>query len=93
MTQQQLPPSHQSELYRTECVLGLDIRFCVYPAVSGKVEPNSGGLSLEPDFPAQVDITGVFLSGDEKQKNNLLSLLTSEEIESLEADISEALEI
>ena len=89
----QQSPMYQSELYRTECLLGLDIKFCVYPAVSGKVEPNSGGLKLEPDFPAQVDITGVFLSRDTKQKKNLLSMLTSEEIESLEADISEALEI
>lgn len=80
-------------MYRTELNTELDIRFDVYPAVAGKVEPNSGGLKLEPDFPAQVYITGVFLASDTKQKFNLVDVISEAELASLEADISDALEI
>lgn len=88
-----LPPPQRNELYRTELSLELDVQFDVYPATRGAVEPGSGGLKLEPDFPAQVHITGVFLVWDTKQECNLVKLLSDEEIESLEADISDALEI
>lgn len=88
-----LPPVQKNEMYRTELNIELDIKFEVYPAVAGHVEPGSGGLKLEPDFPAQVHITGVFLAGDEKQEVNIVKLLSDEEIECLEADISDALEI
>jgi hypothetical protein len=87
------PQPQRNELYRTALDLEIDVRFDVYPATSGAVEPKSGGLKLEPDFPAQVHVTGVFLARDIKQKVNLLSLMSEEEVASLEVDISDALEI
>ena len=85
--------TYKNDLYRTELSLELDVRFDIYPATRGAVEPGTGGLKLEPDFPAQVHVTGVFLVWDTKQECNLVKLLSDEEIESLEADISDALEI
>lgn len=71
----------KNELYRTEMALELDVRFEVLPA------------TLEPDFPAQVHVSGVFFTRATKRRVNLLPILSEEEIASLEADISEALEI
>jgi hypothetical protein len=88
-----LPPPQRNEMYRTALELELDVRFDVYPATAGAVEPNSGGLKLEPDFPAQVHVTGVFLVRDTEQKLNLLPQMSTEEVESLEADISDALDL
>jgi hypothetical protein len=88
-----LPPPQRNELYRTALELDLDVRFDIYPAASGATEPGSGGLKLEPDFPAQVHVTGVFLVHDTEQKLNLLPHLSDEEVESLETDISDALDI
>ena len=88
-----LPPPQTNEMYRTELNIELDIEFDIYPATSGAVEPNSGGLKLEPDFPAQVHVTGVFLIHDTTQKVNLLPLLSDHEVESLEEDIYDALDL
>lgn len=84
---------YKNELYRTELSMEVDVLFEVFPATRGAVEPKSGGLKLEPDFPAQVHVSGVFLIRDTEQKVNLLPLLSDEEVESLEEDISDALEI
>jgi hypothetical protein len=87
------PQPQRNELYRTALELELDVRFDIYPATAGVVEPGSGGLKLEPDFPAQVHVTGVFLVHDTEQKVNLLKHMSDEEVESLEVDISDALDI
>jgi hypothetical protein len=88
-----LPPPQKNEMYRTELNIALDIKFDIYPATAGATEPGSGGLKLEPDFPAQVHVTGVYLIHDTKQEVNLVSLLSDEELESLEEDIYDALDL
>lgn len=76
--------------YRTRLDIEVDIEFEVYPATAGKRDP--GGMMIEPDLPAQIEITAVYVSADIDQQINILGSLPEATVIDLEDEIFEALQ-